>query len=503
MRAKLATKISAAVVGVVLLAILSSVAALLSSWQFARMLHQTVNSNLPSVRAAEELEIALLEQRGFVSRYMLDEGNRKWLEGLDDVKKGFDFWLKEASDTAHTAAEKELLVKIEATYDKYDASRDRAVELYGQGEVEAAKKLFFEDVHKLSADAYDLCEDFIRANQSYVDDTTARVHRETRRVTWMVGLCVALTITLGITLLWLFFFGVLLPLRRIVADAREFAGPARASAEGLPKDELGAVGDYFRALMSDVADTRSSLEASRSRLMSAEKLATVGKLAASVAHEIRNPLTSIKMWLFSIRKGVAEDPELERKVGVVSEEVDRLESIVRNFLEFTRPPAPKLQPQSIPGLIDKTLDLCGHGIAVKKIEVRREERPPLPLVTADSEQLKQVFLNLLDNALEANPEGGVIGISAEAATEAGGRRMVVVRIRDSGPGMPDDVAQRVFEPFFTTKDDGTGLGLCIAAGIMARHGGRLVLESTSPSGTVFAVWTPAAGEENREQDPGR
>jgi signal transduction histidine kinase len=494
MRPKLAIKVSATVVGVVLLGILSGVAALLSSWRFARVLNETVDVNLRSVHAAEELEVSLLEQRGHVASYMLDEGNRQWLHDLEERKKNFDKWLADARRTAETDGEKRLLDRLEAVYDDYVAKRDEVVELFDAGKTEAARALLVHEVSDLNDEAYRLCEDFINANLAYVATTTSHVRGEMRRVTWMVAVCVVFTITLGVALLWLLFRRVLLPLRRMVADAQRFAGDAPISEHELPTDELRAVGAYFRALVSDVADTRSSLEASRSRLMNAEKLATVGKLAASVAHEIRNPLTAIKMWLFSIHKAVAGDPDLERKVGIVSEEIHRLENIVRNFLEFTRPPAPKRRPQSISVLIDKTLELCGHRVAGKKIRVRRDEASPLPLAMADPEHLKQVLINLMDNATEATPEGGEIGISAEPSPDASGRSMVVVRIRDSGPGMTDDVRERVFEPFFTTKQDGTGLGLCIAASIMARHQGRLVLESTSSAGTVFAVWTPVAGE---------
>ena len=121
----------------------------------------------------------------------------------------------------------------------------------------------------------------------------------------------------------------------------------------------------------------------------------------------------------------------------------------------------------------------------------------MPPVLADASQLKQVLLNLLGNAADAMAGGGEIRIAATAEKDADGRPMVVVRICDSGPGMPPDVQCRIFEPFFTTKEKGTGLGLCIAAQIMARHDGRLVLESSSEKGTTFAVWMPIATEEPR------
>jgi signal transduction histidine kinase len=238
-------------------------------------------------------------------------------------------------------------------------------------------------------------------------------------------------------------------------------------------------------------------------LINAEKLASVGKLAASVAHELRNPLTSVKMWLFSIQRTIGRDEELERKFRTISEEITRMETVIRNFLEFSRPPGLKLQWHDVWSLLDNTMDLVAHHIEGRNIRIVREISRPAGRVRADADQLKQVFVNLLQNAAEAMTEGGEIHVSTAVETEPGGRKMAVVRIRDTGPGMPDDVRQRIFEPFYTTKDDGTGLGLCIAARIMERHGGRLVLESSTPQGTVFAVRIAAAEVESDGQDPCR
>ena len=250
--------------------------------------------------------------------------------------------------------------------------------------------------------------------------------------------------------------------------------------------------------MSDVSSGRTVVEQTRRRLMSAEKLASVGKLAASVAHELRNPLTAIKMWLFSIQKTIGPNEELDRKFGTISEEIARMENVIRNFLEFSRPPALKLQPHDASVLLDSTMELIGHHIEGRNIRIIRQDTRPLPRVRADADQLKQVFINLLDNAAEVMADGGEIHLSAAVEGDADGRTMVVVRIRDTGPGMPDDVRQRVFEPFYTTKEEGTGLGLCIAARIMARHGGRLVLESSTPQGTEFSVRMPTAEVEAHE-----
>jgi signal transduction histidine kinase len=455
-------------------------------------LEQAVDENLPSVRAAEELEVAVLEQRGFVSSYLLDDRDPKWLEELGKRERNFGIWFGRASERAHTSEEQDILKALDKVYRKYDAARDEVVALCDQGEIAAATRLLVKDVAIYYNEAYELCESFIAANEQYVDATVVAARRQVWWISVGVVATVLLTIGLAAVLAGEFFYGIVFPLRGMVADARGFTGETRPTGEPLPTDELHAVGIYLRNLMSDVVDTRGKLDKSRSELRESEKLASVGKLAASVAHEIRNPLTAIKMWLFSIQKEMGGSEELDRKFAVVSEEVGRLESIVRNFLEFSRPPELKLAVEAVPTLLGQTLALAEPRLAASSIRLIREDAPDLPLVLVDREQLRQVLLNLLNNAAEAVGENGQISVVTSEEVDLQEQKMVVVRVSDNGSGIAEEDSRRIFEPFFTTKHGGTGLGLCIAARIMARHEGRLVLESSSEQGTTVAIRIPVA-----------
>jgi signal transduction histidine kinase len=491
---KLATKISLTVVGVLLLGALSSIESLLVAREMGRLLRGMIAENVSSVRAAEELEIALLEQRGLVSSYILDRGNQRWLAELQDKKASFEQWLARAEETAHTRQEHQLLGTLRVVYEEYDGKRDEVITLFENNETDRATAILLNEVNRLYKQAYEVCEGFITANESYIDLRSARARTELRRASIVVGALVALTLGCGVGLLILFFRGVVRPLRQMADDARAFSGewqPIDASAT--PQDELRTVGFYLRSLMSDVTETHTDLERSRVQLLSSEKLASLGKLAASIGHEIRNPLTSLEMRLFSIRQAVGDNPDLEDDLRVVSEEIAHLESIVRNFLEFSRPPALNPGTHSVSRLLDKTLELCHHWLEERNITVVRQEERDLPPVKADSEQIKQVFLNLLRNAVEAMDEGGVVHVSVSKGMGRGGHRMAIVRVRDSGSGIPPAVRDRILEPFYSTKPDGTGLGLCIAARIMALHGGRLELEPPGEQGATFAIWIPVAG----------
>ncbi|HJT36579.1 MAG TPA: ATP-binding protein [Pirellulales bacterium] len=493
---KLSTRIFVSIVGVLVLALLSSGASLLTAWKIGNLLQGTAEENLPGMRVAGELEAALLGQQGWVSSYILEPGNRAWLDQLEARKAAFKNWSTRARAIAHTKREREILQQLEQVYEQHDAKRREVIRMFDEGQVDLARRVLLTDVSRLHDEASRLCKEFIAANMQSVEEADARARRRIRADTWMVAGCAALTLGLGTALFWQFVHGVLRPLRRMVAEAESFAHDD-GSAVRIHDDELRAVGAYLRLLMSDVADARTTLRDSRNRLLQAEKLATVGKLAASVAHEIRNPLTSLKMWLFWIRSAVPTRGDVDQAFDVVAAEIARLENVVRNFLDFSRPAEPRPRPCDLIELIDTTLQWIGHRIEQQQVRLRRDDADHLPAVMADPDQLRQVLVNLLDNALEVTSPGGELAVSASVETDKVGQTMVVARVCDSGPGVSDEIAERIFEPFFTTKTHGTGLGLCIAANIMVLHNGRLTLERSTTPGACFAVWVPIAGEATR------
>ncbi len=503
MRLRLATTFSATILGVLALSISSSLLALYAAWRIDRRLEEAHKETLPSVRA-EDVEIILLERNTLVTSYLLDGGNPVWRKRLQQLQQHFRDWIAKVRSSPSVPQEEQALVRrLEKTWADLDARQQEAMALRDQGEAERAKALLLTEVNgRLSKEAHDLCEQFILANDRYVGAIVARADRRIRLTTWMVGISVVLTLGLSGMLLWLFFYRVIFPLRGMMADAQFFRVHRRDGGTHPEEDELHAMGNHLRSLMSDMTDTRSRLERSRLRLAAAEKLASVGRLAATVAHEIRNPLTAIKMWLFSIQEAAQGNADLCRKLGIISQEITRLESIIRKFLEFSRPMDLQCRPQEVSVAIGQTLGLLEPRLKEAKIRVSSGPTGGLPAVLADTDKLKQVLLNLLGNAADAMAQGGEIRLTAAVEKDADGRRMVVVRIGDTGPGIPQDVQRRIFEPFFTTKDTGTGLGLCIAAHIMARHGGSLVLESSTAAGTTFAVWMPIVPERTHGQDPG-
>jgi signal transduction histidine kinase len=493
MRLTLATKFTAIIIGVVVLAVVSSMVALLSTWKIGRSMQNTVHESLPSIEVAQILQLTLCEPRGLVASYILDGGNPMWLRELQDRKRRFADGLAKARNLAHSPEEIQSLIELESAYRVYDTKRDEALALYDKGETEKAKTTLFTEVNERYLQAHHLCDRFTDATTRHVAARLAASKAQIRQASWIVGVCVGLAVGLGAGLLWLFLRGVLLPLRQMVTDASEFTDHDPTVSARNIHDELRAVGHSLRILMSNVTVVRSDLEQSRSQLVQAEeRLNSVGKLAACVAHEIRNPLVAINMSFHLLRKIIGANAEANQLLEMISEETARLDNIIKHFLEFSRPPQLHLDRQDTAAIIDKTVNLLRLPMEEKMIRLEREDAANLSPIMADAEQLKQVLINILKNAAEATPERGEIHISTSEETTSRGRGLVVIRIRDSGPGIPEKMRERIFEPFFTTKQAGTGLGLCIAARVMVQHGGQLALESSTDQGTVFAVRIPAS-----------
>ncbi len=239
-----------------------------------------------------------------------------------------------------------------------------------------------------------------------------------------------------------------------------------------------------------------------------DRLAALGEMSAGLAHEIRNPLAAIKgaVQYLDPQKLRAEDREF---LEIVIEEVNRLNGVVSQFLDYSRPLKPALAPTSVNDVLEKTFKLL-HGETPAGISVDLTLAEWLPRVNADAEQLKQVFLNLALNAFQAMPAGGRLDVSTRLTRDElafwreGARRndVVEVRFRDSGPGIPEDARERIFVPFYTTKEKGTGLGLAISQRLVKAHQGTIQVRSAPGEGAEFLVSLPGIREERPPEAAG-
>jgi PAS domain S-box-containing protein len=238
------------------------------------------------------------------------------------------------------------------------------------------------------------------------------------------------------------------------------------------------------ALFSDLS-RRREVEA---ELRTSDRLAALGRLSAGVAHEIRNPLAGIRTAAEILRRRVEPDADLLRFTDVILEETARLDRIVESLLQFAKPPEPRRAPVRVRALLERARELAIGRAAERGVTIRVSAPATLPEPLADRDQILQVLLNLLLNAIEASSDGGEIRVTATAAPA--GEPALRIVVRDGGPGVPSSIRERIFDPFFTTKSGGTGLGLSVSRNILNRHGGSLRVESEPGQGARAIITLP-------------
>jgi signal transduction histidine kinase len=347
----------------------------------------------------------------------------------------------------------------------------------------------------------------------------ASVLRLKRYIYLAIFLCICITLVLS----WLLAYYIVKPIQELGAAAHalergEFDGGRVMTRR---TDEIGALftafGDMARQLQArhhsleeKVDLTEAELKEREVRLREteeaaarSERLAALGRLAAGVTHEIRTPLTSLKLFLQSVRDEVEFSPESKEDHRVAMKQISRIEATINRFLDFAKPQEPVFSDIYVERLIDDALMVAQPRAIQQETLVNKEIAHDLPVISGDRKQLGEALLNLMVNALEAMSKGDVLTVSADACPRRlDGRVIECVRIEvgDTGEGVEPGKLERLFDPFFTTKASGTGLGLSIVHSTVVRHGGEVTVESEPGRGTRFTVFLPVTGDGRREAD---
>jgi two-component system sensor histidine kinase HydH len=256
----------------------------------------------------------------------------------------------------------------------------------------------------------------------------------------------------------------------------------------------GILADHERAQRKKVEETArqlsevyAQLQASFEQLRRADRLSALGELSAGLAHEIRNPLGAIEGTMQILRRPNISEATRDEFWQVAEQEVNRLKGLVSNFLEFARPQPPRRVATEPFALLDSVAKLASETAKMAKAQIRVQEASDVPGIAVDPEQMKQVLLNLVINAVQAMPNGGEVVL--RAVHQAG---TLALEVQDTGIGIAAEDLERIFDPFFTTRADGTGLGLSIAYQIVNQHGGHISARRNPSGGMTFAVALPIA-----------
>ena len=295
---------------------------------------------------------------------------------------------------------------------------------------------------------------------------------------------------------------ILRPVYQLIEASKEVSAGNLNPAIDLrqaPKSEIGILQKTFQEMLESVRERyrRQKVE-SEIQLLQSEKQASIGRLAAGVAHEINNPLTGVLTFthLLLRRKDLPED--VRKDLETIAQATDRVRKIIKGLLDFSRQTALYPEPLNLHNLVRSTVALVENQALVKGILLKFEPGENIPPVTADSSQIQSVLLNILLNALDATDPGGSVTLTSrlQSSPEKAGQKGVDLAVTDTGCGIPPENITKLFDPFFSTKEvgQGTGLGLSVSYGIVERHGGTIRVKSEVGKGSTFTIWLPLEGK---------
>ena len=425
------------------LAAIIMTAAIVTGRQLATLRHHISTAQLESFRIADKLQTTVLNLNATLLRFVIGHSPDDWRK-FASAGDSLQQWLGQQHPSTPRERQELAEVRTHLTAYQTEARMIAASNSSGHHEVLSVLSKIEKSSQKILSLGYDLASAHRAATAKLVDES----QKSLTLLQQIIFFALALLLMVGAWIVTIFY--------------REMIAP----------------------LQLKLVETRAMTERQ-------EKLASLGVLAAGVAHEIRNPLTAIKARLFTLNKAIGATPGAVEDTNVIEREIDRLECIVREVLSFARPTQPKRQFVSAMALLREIRDLMSAQLSERNIELTVEGSDPV--IQGDPDQLKQVLLNLVQNAADSIEERGKIELHARierTSLHGSPGKVAILEVKDNGKGISVEVQKRLFDPFFTTKPAGTGLGLSIAARIIERHSGTFRYKTEVGRGTTFAILLP-------------
>lgn len=321
------------------------------------------------------------------------------------------------------------------------------------------------------------------------------IQEETDEVTYKAVALASIIFVAGLVILFGITTRMAKPIERLTVAAKRLeAGDLEYRVRIDRDDEIGSLATAFDQMAERLMQRDKELKESQKILRRADRLSSLGLLTAGLAHEIRNPLVAIRTFTQLLPERYNDDEFRDGFQGLALKEVDRICGLINDLLSFARPSRPKVVQENMNDVVDGIVRILETEAKEKNVEIKRDFAADLPTVSIDREQMKQVFMNLILNAIQAMKEGGgaIVVVTRPYMSKQAGQtgQFVQVEIRDTGIGIPEENLDHIFDPFFTNKDEGSGLGLAISHQIVQEHGGYVTVESKLGVGTSFFVNIP-------------
>jgi signal transduction histidine kinase len=464
-----------------------------------------------TIRAAEQLLFGMNGIRSELTEYLVT-GDRSHLDSVPQKCQPAEQSLAETERLADDPKERALAKIIRDGFDRFKTAAQELPKVADEKDRRTAVKRVIDDsldqgVIVPAKELLVMEEDLVRKSGNY----NQGLGRWIAFFLFLVGVCGAVAgLVAG--------FGIARSVSRSIV---ELYMPIRAASGRLeevvgPVDIAPAVGiDNLDAILHSMADRVGTvvdrLQQNQTTMLRNEQMAALGQLAAGLAHELRNPLTAMKMLVAGAAESGNAGRLTCRDLTVLATEIGRLERSIQTFLDFARPPKLEKRSRDLREVVQQTLDLVAARGKQQCIHLQSDMPNRPVIIEADHEQLRQLLLNLVFNAMDAQPQGGaiLISVSQEVAGEGGGSGSngrshiwwITLTVADQGPGIPAGMAERIFDPYFSTKETGLGMGLAICRRIVEDHGGEISVENSVAGGADFRVRLPACGKQELSSCP--
>lgn len=465
------------------------VACLTSAWYINNLqtnLANVLKQNVASAKASQKLEVVARQLRFHCFLYLAWPNAQAWEDVLID-ENNFENRLQEASATCQGPEEEVLIQRIKEGFEQYrqhfDAASKQAPNGYPRKEFLALDKA--NPVDRIVGPCHDLLDEH-DARALETAQQSEQISGYLRGAMLLLGLAGPLG---GILSGYGIARGLSQSIYRLSVRVKDMAEQLEHDV-GLvsvtPETSIHDLDGQLARVVHRVEQVMERLHRQQRELLRAEQLSAVGKLAASVAHEIRNPLTSVKMLVGLALRKQKPKPLSEADLRVIHDEVGRVEHTVQHLLDFARLPVPKRSLVDLRTVVAQAAELVRSRAQQQRVELRTPKGDVPVFADVDRDQVHSVLVNLLLNALDAMPSGGRLEIELWPTPDGS----VQLRVTDTGPGIPREVLARLFEPFVSTKPTGTGLGLSISRRIIEEHDGSIRVQNRPEGGASFTIRLP-------------
>jgi signal transduction histidine kinase len=476
----------------VLVSLALVIACLIGAWHLNQLhtnLSTELTDNVESTRAAQRLETTTDQLVQLLSKH---PGSANDLaQRVADLNNQAREELEEVTTLANLEGEKKLVPQITDGLNDYFQRWD------GRQNIAPAERAKYDQelAKRLDANVVRLCKDLRDYNLDQIEQSNLQNQGIVRLLSWgllAVGLGAPVS---GLLLGYAVARSLHHSIYQLSVGIRDAAGRLNRELGSVTLEEKGDLPDLHRQLQGVLAEIERVVDQLQQRereVLRAEQLAAVGQVAAGVAHELRNPLTSVKMLVQTGLEGNGTAGLPRDDLAIIEHEVRRMEQCIQLFLDFARPPRAERRQADLAGVIHRALALVEGRARRQKVTLAADLPDHAVSLSLDPEQIHQVVVNLLLNALDALPRGGTIHVRVAEVENPGARgRAVEVQVRDSGPGIAPRIHERLFQPFVSSKETGLGLGLSICKQLIEAHGGTIHGDNDPEGGAVFRFTLPA------------